>query len=386
MDTLTTTLDDHGILTVSIDVPGESMNVLNQALAEDFTQLVERIRQDSAIKAIVLISGKDNSFVAGADIKMLTEVKTAADGKRVAAGGHEIFNSISTSTKPFIAAIHGPCLGGGYELALACHYRIATDDRKTKIGLPEVMLGLLPGGRGASLVPRMVSLPKALDLLLTGKQLDAKRAKKMGLVDEVVSPAILADIASQTALKFTKRKIPKRRQSMQDRLLRMPGIRGFILKKAREQVMKTTRGLYPAPLAILAVAETSLGSSLKRSLDVESTEFGKLAVSPEAKQLMNIYFASNDLKKETFIESDTAANAVNHVGILGGGLMGAGIALVSIDKGNASVRMKRNSERLQAPRFVLQQTHQATHSFQRTGKETHQSTHWLSGLQRLQTM
>jgi 3-hydroxyacyl-CoA dehydrogenase/enoyl-CoA hydratase/3-hydroxybutyryl-CoA epimerase len=340
MDTLTTTLDDHGILTVSIDVPGESMNVLNQALAEDFTQLAERIQQDSAIKAIVLISGKDNSFVAGADIKILTAVKTAEDGKRIAAGGHEVFNRISASSKPFIAAIHGPCLGGGYELALACHYRIATDDRKTKIGLPEVMLGLLPGGRGASLVPRMVSLPNALDLLLTGKQLDAKRAKKMGLVDEVVSPTILADIAAKTALKFAERKLPKRKQSMKDRLLRIPGIRGIILKKAREQVMKTTRGLYPAPLAILDVAETSLGSSLKQTLDVESTEFGKLAVSPEAKQLMNIYFASNDLKKETFIESDATAHAVDHVGILGGGLMGAGIALVSIDKGEASVRMK----------------------------------------------
>lgn len=340
MDTLTTTLDDHGILTVLIDVPGESMNVLNQALANDFTQLAERIRQDSAIKAIVLISGKDNSFIAGADIKMLTAVKTAEDGKRVAAGGHEVFNSISKSPKPFIAAIHGPCLGGGYELALACHYRIATDDRKTRIGLPEVMLGLLPGGRGASLVPRMISLPKALDLLLTGKQLDARRAQKTGLIDEVVSSKILADIATQTALKFTERKVPKRRQSMRDRLLRMPGIRAFILKKAREQVIKTTQGLYPAPLAILDVAATSLGSSLKQSLDVESTEFGKLAVSTEAKQLMNLYFASNDLKKETFIESDVTAHAVEHVGILGGGLMGAGIALVSIEKGNASVRMK----------------------------------------------
>lgn len=340
METLTTTLNDDGILIVSIDVPGESMNVLNEQLAEDFTQLSGRIQSDSTIKAIVLSSGKDNSFVAGADIKMLNAVSTAEEGKRASAGGHEVFNAIANSTKPFVAAINGPCLGGGLELALACHYRIATDSRKTKIGLPEVMLGLLPGGRGCTLLPRLVSLPTAMDLLLTGKQLDAKRAKRAGLVDEVVSAHILLDVATNMATKFAGSKVPRRKQSFKDRMLKMPGLRSLILKKAREQVMKTTKGLYPAPLAILDVAEASLSSSLKKALDVEATKFGHLTVSPEAKQLINIYFASNDLKKETFIDGDVEPKKVDHVGILGGGLMGAGIALVSIDKGNASVRMK----------------------------------------------
>ena len=197
MDTVTTTLNDLGVFTVSIDVPGESMNVLNQALAEEFADLVTTIHHDPAIKAVILISGKDNSFVAGADIKMLNAVASAEQASQLVARGQELFNRMSDSSKPFIAAIHGPCLGGGLELALACHYRIATDDSRTKIGLPEVMLGLLPGGRGATLVPRMVSLPQALDLLLTGRQLDAKRAKRMGLIDEVVSHQILADVAEE---------------------------------------------------------------------------------------------------------------------------------------------------------------------------------------------
>lgn len=340
MGTLTTTMGDHGVMTVEIDVPDESMNVLNQALAEEFAELAADIEQNSAVRAVVLISGKDNSFVAGADIKMLNAVQNAADGKQLAAGGHEVFNRISQSQRPFIAAIHGPCLGGGLELALACHYRIATDDRITKIGFPEVMLGLLPGGRGATLLPRMVSLPTALDLLLTGKQLDGKRARRMGLVDEVVSPKILREVAVKAAAKFADSKVPSRKTSLKDRFLRMPGMRGVVLKKAREQVMKTTRGLYPAPLAILDVAEASLSSSLSEALDVESTKFGQLTVSPEARQLMNIYFATNDLKKETFVGSDVEARPVNRVGILGGGLMGGGIALVSIDKAGASVRMK----------------------------------------------
>ena len=340
MDTVTTTLNDQGVFTVSIDVPGESMNVLNQALAEEFADLVTTIHHDPAIKAVILISGKDNSFVAGADIKMLNAVASAEQASQLVARGQELFNRMSDSSKPFIAAIHGPCLGGGLELALACHYRIATDDSRTKIGLPEVMLGLLPGGRGATLVPRMVSLPQALDLLLTGRQLDAKRAKRMGLIDEVVSHQILADVAERAALRHMEGKVTRRRMSLKDRCLKMPWIRGMVLKAARGKVMKSTRGLYPAPLAILDVAEASLSSSRKQALEVESAMFGQLAVSPQAKQLMNIYFATNDLKKESFIDSDASAGAVDCVGIIGGGLMGAGIALVSIDKGNARVRMK----------------------------------------------
>jgi len=340
MQALTRTIDDQGIATIAIDVPDETMNVLNQQLADEFAELWAEIENDSSIKGIIVTSGKSNSFVAGADIKMLNDVTTAEDGKRVSAGGQELFNRMEKSRKPIVAAIHGPCLGGGLELALACHYRIASDDPKTKIGMPEVMLGLLPGGRGATLVPRMVSLPTALDLLLTGKQLNAKRAKKAGLIDEAVSPHILQDVATKTVAKFIAKGLPKRKQSLKDRAMRMPGMRSVILNKARQQVMKTTKGNYPAPLAILDVAETSISSSLSKALDHESTEFGKLCVSPEAAQLMNIYFASNDLKKETFIESDTPPKNVDRVGILGGGLMGAGIAVVSIDKGKASVRMK----------------------------------------------
>ena len=340
MDTLTTTLDDQGILTVAIDVPNESMNVLNQALAQEFDKLTARIEDDNGIRSVILISGKDNSFVAGADIKMLQSVRSFEETRQLIINGHELFQRVSESSKPFVAAIHGPCLGGGLELALACHYRIATDDTKTKIGLPEVMLGLLPGGRGASLVPRMVNLPQALDLLLTGRQLNAKRARRLGLIDEVVPSAILKDVARKTALNAVLSTRSKRKQSLRDRILRMPGVRGLILRKARQQVMKTTRGLYPAPLAILEVAETSLSSSLIEALEVESTRFAELAMSAEANQLMNIYFASNDLKKERFIESDVNERQVNRVGILGGGLMGAGIALVSIDKANVAVRMK----------------------------------------------
>ena len=340
MDTLKTLLDHQGILTVSIDVPGEPMNVLNQTMAEEFTDLLKSVDHDSAIKAVILISGRDNSFVAGADIGMLKDIDSTENGKQLSANVQELFSRIDASSKPFVAAIHGPCLGGGLELALACHYRLATDDERTQFGLPEVQLGLLPGGRGATLVPRMISLPTALDLLLTGKRLHAARARRIGLIDEIVSPRILADAASIAAAKYMDRKVPGRKHPIKDRLLRLRGIRDLVLKQARQQVMKTTHGLYPAPMAILDVVTASMSKSLRSALDMESTKFGQLAASPEAKQLINLYFASNELKKESFVKADVRPVTVNRVGILGGGLMGAGIALVSIDKAHTSVRMK----------------------------------------------
>ncbi len=150
MKALTRTVNDEGIATISIDVPDETMNVLNQLLADEFAELWAELEKDASVRGIIITSGKSNSFVAGADIKMLNDVKTAEDGKRISAEGQALFSRMQDSPRPVVAAIHGPCLGGGLELALACHYRIASDDPKTKIGLPEVMLGLLPGGRGAT--------------------------------------------------------------------------------------------------------------------------------------------------------------------------------------------------------------------------------------------
>ncbi len=341
MKALTRTVNDEGIATISIDVPDETMNVLNQLLADEFAELWAELEKDASVRGIIITSGKSNSFVAGADIKMLNDVKTAEDGKRISAEGQALFSRMQDSPRPVVAAIHGPCLGGGLELALACHYRIASDDPKTKIGLPEVMLGLLPGGRGATLVPRLVALPTALDLLLTGKQLNARRALKAGLIDEAVPASILQDVAHKAVRRLMDRGIRRhRKQRLSDRIVRLPGLRGIVLKKARQQVLKTTQGNYPAPLAILDVAEASLSSSLAQALDRESTEFGRLCVSPQAQQLMNIYFASNELKKESFVEGDVSPRPVTRLGILGGGLMGAGIAVVSIDKAKTSVRMK----------------------------------------------
>ncbi len=340
MKTFTTELNTQGIFTVSIDVPDETMNVFNQQIADDFNELATEIEQNSDIKAVIFVSGKETGFIAGADIKMLQKVETVMDGSAISLNAHAMLNKIANSRKPHIAAIDGVCLGVGYELALACHYRIATDNRSTKIGLPEVMIGVLPGGMGNSKLPRLISLPSALDMLLTGKQLDAKRALRIGMIDEVVSPKILQKVAEFTAERLVKNGIPERKLPLKDKVLTLPFIKDFVINKARQQVLKKTHGLYPAPLAILDVVQQGLNKPLDEALEIEAVKFGELTVSPQAKQLIKLYFATTTLKKERFIDGDSQPKTVEKLGILGGGLMGAGIATVSIEKANASVRLK----------------------------------------------
>lgn len=340
MKTFSSTLDDDGILILTINNKHESMNVFNQQVMEEFTQIANDIDGNDSIKAVIFISGKKDCFFAGADISMLQQVQTAADGTAIVQQAHTMLQSIAKSKKPYIVAIDGVCLGAGYELALACHYRIATDNAKTKIGLPEVMLGLLPGATGTTKLSRLIPLPAALDIMLTGKQLDAKRALRLGMIDEVVPTSILVDAAKKIAKNLISKQYTRKKPALSQRLLALPLISHAIIYTAQQQVIKKTHGNYPAPLAILDVIKYGLHKPIDAALAYEAKKFGGLTVSPEAKQLIGIYFATTELKKETFIESKVTPDTISAVGILGGGLMGAGIATISLDKTPASVRMK----------------------------------------------
>ncbi|MBU1311583.1 MAG: enoyl-CoA hydratase/isomerase family protein, partial [Gammaproteobacteria bacterium] len=192
--------EDH-IGVITMDIAGESMNVLKAAFADEISALLAEIKANTQLKGLVFISGKADSFIAGADISMLDGCKTAEEAQAIGRMGQQMFAQLEQLSIPLVAAIHGPCLGGGLELAMACHARVATNDSKTVLGLPEVQLGLLPGSGGTQRLPRLVGLQKALDMILTGKQLRAAQAKKAGLVDEVVPKSILLDAAVKRALK-----------------------------------------------------------------------------------------------------------------------------------------------------------------------------------------
>ncbi|HEY3494618.1 MAG TPA: enoyl-CoA hydratase-related protein, partial [Polyangiaceae bacterium] len=191
---------DDGLAVIRIDVPGEALNTLRGDFAAELEALVAEIAATPEIRAVVVASGKPDGFVAGADVKQLLAVKTATEAAELSRTGQRALDRLAELEKPVVAAIHGACLGGGLEIALAAQARVASTDDKTRLGLPEVQLGLLPGLGGTQRLPRLIGSESALDLILTGKQLDAKRALRAGLVDEIVPPAILFDVAAKLAL------------------------------------------------------------------------------------------------------------------------------------------------------------------------------------------
>lgn len=196
---LTVRLDNVAVIT--IDVPDEKMNTLKAEFGVQVREMLKQIRENKAIRGLVFISAKPDNFIAGADINMIARAQSAQEAEDLARQGQQVMAEIHSLPIPAIAAIHGACLGGGLELALACHSRICTDDAKTVLGLPEVQLGLLPGSGGTQRLPRLVGVSTALEMILTGKQLRARQALKAGLVDDVVPHAILLEAAVELALK-----------------------------------------------------------------------------------------------------------------------------------------------------------------------------------------
>src|SRR5215468_12790281 len=186
------------VAVVTFDLPGETVNTLSPAIGGEFGEELERLGREDAVKAIVFASAKQD-FVVGADVKWLGSLRTAADAEQASREGQHGFDRLAFFSKPVVAAIHGACLGGGLEWALACRGRVASDAPRTQLGVPEVQLGLLPGAGGTQRLPRLIGLQAALDLILTGKTVRASKAKKLGLVDEVVPESFLVDIAVERA-------------------------------------------------------------------------------------------------------------------------------------------------------------------------------------------
>ena len=243
---VTVSVTKDGCAVVTLDVPGASVNTINETFGRDLAAALDQVEKDASIRCAVLISGKPSGFVAGADISMLEKMKSAEEAARGSKELGDALLRLENSRKPIVAAIHGAALGGGFELALACHARIASDDKKTVLGLPEVQLGLLPGADGLQRLARLAGLQVALDHGLTGKNLRPDKAKKLGVVDEVCPAAILRDVAIRHALALADGKAtkPKTKPSLLDKLdkdeltkvalEKNPLGRKFFFKKARE--------------------------------------------------------------------------------------------------------------------------------------------------------
>jgi 3-hydroxyacyl-CoA dehydrogenase / enoyl-CoA hydratase / 3-hydroxybutyryl-CoA epimerase len=353
-----------GVAVLTYDVPGEAVNTLKPSFREDLEGAFAEISSNPAIKAAILVSGKPDTWIAGADIDMLKSAATASQAEAICRGGHAAILKVVNSPKPIVAAIHGAALGGGFEVALACHARVLSDDRKTVLGLPEVQLGLLPGINGLQRLAERAGLQVALDHGLTGKNLRPAKARKLGVADDVVPAPILKETAAALALRLAEAGPPFKLAPKPEAgggplaFLKKKGItldaaeltrlaleenplgRALLFKKAREALRKKTGGHYPAPERIIDVLKTYAGKGFEASKEVEARAFGELVVSSTAHRLMEIFFATTALKKDTGVESPAAQpRKVEKVAMLGAGLMGAGITYVSLSAG-LSVRLK----------------------------------------------
>lgn len=348
----------NDVMVFKIDNPDSKVNVLNKPLMEEVLEHMSKFPSSSA-KAAVIVSAKPGCFVAGADINMIADCKSVAETEEMARRGQEIFDQIERSSKPFVAAVMGDCLGGGLELALACQYRIAADSPKTGFALPEVMLGLLPGAGGTQRLPQLIDIPTALTMMLTAKRLRVRQAKRAGLVDmtvDAVGPDLdglqtlykLEEVAVMRAAQLADKTVKvNRKRPLVENLTRKAIVsiapaRNFVFNKAKGQVMKMTNGLYPAPLKIIEVVKGGIENPGK-GYELERKAFAELAHTTHSKALVGLYHGQTLCKKNRFGTPDKPAQTV---AVLGAGLMGAGICQVSIQRGHTVVMKDINNQGL----------------------------------------
>ena len=322
---------EKGIATIWIDSQKDKMNIVSPSLIGDFENVFNEIENNDNIIGAVLISAKKD-FIAGADIKSFKGEKVG-DFQPFSRKGHELLQKIEDSKKPIVSAIHGTCYGLGVELSLACIARVCSNDSKTKLALPEVKLGLLPGAGGTQRLPRLVGLQASLDIMLTGKNIFPFKAKKIGLVDEIIhhsklhkaAKKLVNDIASN---KFKRKKLKK---SLIVKLLDGTSIgRSIVFSQAKKTVLKLTKGNYPAPLEIIECVKIGLQRGLKNGYEAEVIKFEELILSDVSFALRNLFFITSDKKKNPY---NVDLKNTQKIGVIGAGFMGEGITEVSINSG-----------------------------------------------------
>lgn len=361
--TSSTNSNDSKIWTLVFDLPGEKVNKLSREVMAEFDGLLPRLEEmggKKEIDALILVSGKEGNFIAGADIEMLQTVKTSEEGQALSRMGHQLMNRWEDLPFPTIAAVDGAALGGGCEFALSCTAIVMSNSPGAKIGLPEVMLGLIPGMGGCVRLPRKIGLAQGFDLILTGKTLNGERAVRAGLVEACLPKEDFENSARRWVKANRPALCSGKRLAKEPKLGGMGGPIGTVMektplgrmvifKKAREGVQQKTRGHYPAPLEAIDVIHSwggtygpkLRGKQRERALEREAQGFGLLAVSPVARNLIRIFFMTEAVKKSRGLPSGVTAESqsVNSAAVLGAGVMGGGIAQLLADRGIVA-RMK----------------------------------------------
>ncbi len=332
------------IAILEFDLIGEKANKLNTPVMTRLQECLQELAR-SKYKAVIIRSGKPKIFIAGADIDEIKAMTSREQFDKAVNQGQQILNQIEDLPMPVIAAIHGACAGGGCELVMACDYRIASEATETRIGLPETKLGIIPGFGGCVRMPRIIGLQAALDIILGGKLVNAKKAEKIGLIDQAVHPSILMEVALKKAKEVVEAGGKKRKKTFKAQGLPnviLEGVaKGVVYSQAKKGVLKATKGHYPAQMkAIEVISKTHGMSDRQKALNIEREGFCEMAATSVSKNLIHVFFLTEMVKKQNGVPGvDVKGKNVTHMGILGAGTMGGGIAYVAADKG-IDARMK----------------------------------------------
>ena len=310
---------DDGICVLTFDRPGSSANIFDLRTLDELAEELDFIGRQTKIKGVIFISAKPSIFIAGADLHAMRQDMPFAEARTLIEHGQAVMNRVAALAVPTVAAIHGAAVGGGYEICLACDYRIASPDHATKIGLPETQIGLLPAWGGSTRLPRLVGLPGALDIILGGKTVPAKKALKLGMVDDLTP----AECLVESAVRFIRRGKPQRPGHW---LTNNPLAAAMIARRARRQVLQKTRGHYPAVTKALEVVTRGASRSVASSLALERAGILELMRTGACHNLINLFFLQERAKKRTLpVAVSTAPKPVTRTAVIGAGVMGAGI-------------------------------------------------------------
>lgn len=320
---------------IEFDQPDSKVNVLNAETMQELSEIIKQFtdrsesNEKSKVEALLVTSKKEGIFIAGADIKEIEGITSVDEAQEKVQKGKEILNVLNNLNIATVAVINGACLGGGLELALACKYRVASFSEKVKIGFPEVKLGVIPGFDGTQRLPRITGLISALNMILSGRIISGKDALKNKLVDRLFPQTMLLDDAIDFAKGILENRIhikrKKKKKIIQRLLENTPFGRMVVYSQSKKNVLKTTKGHYPAPLKALEVIRRTYGGNIKKGSLVESKAFSELAVTDISKNLIKVFYLNEEFKKYKWINDEIIPAQVKKCGVVGAGVMGGGI-------------------------------------------------------------
>ncbi len=324
---------DDGMLKITFDLPEHRANIFNRTSLEAFAALLDQLEGEVGVSMAILFSAKSGIFIAGADVEEIFRIHSPEDAYEKSRLGQQLFERWARLPFPTMAVIQGACMGGGTEFALACTYRLATDSPRTRIGLPEVKLGVIPGWGGTQRLPRLIGLLESLPLIVSGRAVDARKAYRLHLVDEIIPHERREELAVALAREMITTggktwRARRRRRPLMNRLMEaIPLTRKTVFKRARQQVLKETRGHYPAPLKAIEAVAYGWDHSLSEGLEKEARLFSELAATEICKNLVRIFLWTEEIKRENGVaDPRVQPRSVHRIGILGAGVMGGGIA------------------------------------------------------------